>query len=354
MNFTPQQEQVILTNQSHVLVKASAAAGKTAVLAERLQYLINSGEPQEQIVAITYTNNAVSELRSRLHGGESIFIGTVHSYCNFLLMSHGVNTSELLDQEKFDELFELIKKHPYCRQHVKHLLVDEAQDSTPAQFDFFFNHIAPDNYMLFYDLRQHIYGFAGADPTTLIEKENEDDIVIYEMNKNFRNGSSILSFARNLIGKLGPDFYDNSYPCVPWMGRVHDTKMSKNEVVEMLTKENPKTYGSWFILCRTNGDVEQFIMKLEANKIPCLTFKQGDYTNEEIKSKLTENAIKVLTIHSAKGLESDNVVVWNPQPYNDEERRICYVAATRARRQLWWIHPKVQKKKKKKEYIDWE
>lgn len=354
MNFTPQQEQVILTNQSHVLVKASAAAGKTAVLAERLQYLINSGEPQEQIVAITYTNNAVSELRSRLHGGESIFIGTVHSYCNFLLMSHGVNTSELLDQEKFDELFELIKKHPYCHQHVKHLLVDEAQDSTPAQFDFFFNHIAPDNYMLFYDLRQHIYGFAGADPTTLIEKENDDDIVIYEMNKNFRNGSSILSFARNLIGKLGPDFYDNSYPCVPWMGRVHDVKMSKNEVVEMLAKENPKTYGSWFILCRTNGDVEQFIMKLEANKIPCLTFKQGDYTNEEIKSKLTENAIKVLTIHSAKGLESDNVVVWNPQPYNDEERRICYVAATRARRQLWWIHPKVQKKKKKKEYIDWE
>ena len=36
---------------------------------------------------------------------------------------------------------------------------------------------------------------------------------------------------------------------------------------------------------------------------------------------LNENVIKVLTIHSAKGLESDNVLVLNAGCYNDEERR---------------------------------
>jgi superfamily I DNA/RNA helicase len=44
----------------------------------------------------------------------------------------------------------------------------------------------------------------------------------------------------------------------------------------------------------------------------------------------------VLTIHTAKGLEANNVIVIGAKFYNLEERCISYVAATRARNALYW------------------
>ena len=49
---------------------------------------------------------------------------------------------------------------------------------------------------------------------------------------------------------------------------------------------------------------------------------------------------KKLLLNSAKGLEWDNVVVCQEvQPWNDEECRINYVAATRAKNYLLWLTP---------------
>ena len=88
---------------------------------------------------------------------------------------------------------------------------------------------------------------------------------------------------------------------------------------------------------------------LKKNKIPFNTFKQADLSAEEIREKMAENRVKVLTIHSAKGLENDNVIVIGARFWNDEERRIAYVAATRARDLLIWT-----KKPKKKKVQNWE
>ena len=65
------------------------------------------------------------------------------------------------------------------------------------------------------------------------------------------------------------------------------------------------------------------------------------------KKKMTSDTVKVLTVHSAKGLEADNVIVigvskWSQNP---EERRVAYVAATRARNKLIWMRS-AQKKQK--------
>lgn len=43
-----------------------------------------------------------------------------------------------------------------------------------------------------------------------------------------------------------------------------------------------------------------------------------------------------MTIHSAKGLEFPYVVTIGAKVFNQEERRICYVAATRAMKSLYW------------------
>jgi superfamily I DNA/RNA helicase len=57
---------------------------------------------------------------------------------------------------------------------------------------------------------------------------------------------------------------------------------------------------------------------------------------------MVSNAVKVMTIHTAKGLESPNVIVIGAKTYCAEERRIAYVAATRAETNLYWC-PAIKK-----------
>ena len=59
---------------------------------------------------------------------------------------------------------------------------------------------------------------------------------------------------------------------------------------------------------------------------------------------MQSNRVKILTIHSAKGLQNKNVIVVGAKTYNEEERRLAYVAATRAENNLYWC-PAMKKKK---------
>ena len=76
---------------------------------------------------------------------------------------------------------------------------------------------------------------------------------------------------------------------------------------------------------------------LETVNIPAITFRKSEKTLSEIKEDLDAAAVKVLTIHQSKGLESKYVMVYGARFYNDEERRIDYVAATRAEELLVWF-----------------
>ena len=91
-DFNEVQQQIITTTKPYVLVHSAAASGKTKTLVGRLQYLLDSGVDPEEIVAITFTNNAASVMFERLGNPKGLFIGTVHSYCNFLLRGGAIDT----------------------------------------------------------------------------------------------------------------------------------------------------------------------------------------------------------------------------------------------------------------------
>ena len=356
MEISRLQQQIITTEESKVFVSSSAASGKTATLTERVRFLLESGIEPSEIVAITFTNNAASEMYERLGRPNGLFIGTVHSYCNFLLLSYGIDTRKLLNDEKFDELFPLIQTHPECIKHVTHLLVDEAQDSTQEQFEFF-DLINPDNFMYFFDLRQSIYGWSGADPDFLVERMEDPTITIYNMKQNYRNYREILTFAKKFLFRLGSAYSDDSIPMRgSSYGCVVEESLTPSEAVALVQKIQgylKDEWKDWFILCRTNADVDLFSHLLSEKNIPNDTFKQADLTSKEIRERMEENTIKVLTVHSAKGLENKNVLVYNVRAYKDEEARICYVAATRARDHLIWVKAPAKKKKKTK-IVNWE
>ena len=111
MELTEAQKKIVEAKESKIVVIAAAAAGKTTVLAERVKYLLKQGEDPNKIVLITFTNAAAEELSSRIGYPKGMFIGTIHSYANYLLLSYGKETADLIETEKFDELFERIKKH---------------------------------------------------------------------------------------------------------------------------------------------------------------------------------------------------------------------------------------------------
>ena len=334
MNLSREQESVISTNESKVVVVSAAASGKTTVLVERVKHLFTKGVKPEEIVLITFTNAAAEELAERLGHPKGMFIGTIHAYANYLLLSHGRDTSDLIESEKFDELFARIKRHPECLKPVKHLLLDESQDSNEEHFEFLLDMIQPENYMLVGDHKQSIYRWNGAYPEQLLNLQRHSDVTTYELTENYRNGYRILDFARSIINQAGYEYRDNSIPMRGISGTVKELEYSPYQIASTIRTYN--NYGEWFILARTNDQVDEMCRALASAGVPYDSFKRSELDNKELGEKMKANTVKVLTIHTSKGLEANNVVVIGAKFFNVEERCISYVAATRARNMLIW------------------
>src|ERR1700758_1695007 len=83
------QREAIEHVEGPMLVVAGAGTGKTSVLTQRIEYLVREGHARsDEILALTYTNNAASEMRDRVRkllGGKSVQATTFHDYCLHLL-----------------------------------------------------------------------------------------------------------------------------------------------------------------------------------------------------------------------------------------------------------------------------
>ena len=69
MKWTEKQQQVIDSRNRNLLVSAAAGSGKTAVLVERIISMISEGPSPlniDQLLVMTFTNAAASEMRERI------------------------------------------------------------------------------------------------------------------------------------------------------------------------------------------------------------------------------------------------------------------------------------------------
>ena len=352
MELSKIQKKIVESKESCILVNSCAGSGKTRCLVHRLQHLLNIGIAPSKIVAITFTNAAAEEILERIARPTGLFVGTIHSYANQLLLMGGIDTADILDKEQFDKLFSRIKKHPDCIKEVEYLLLDEGQDSTAQQFEFVLETVNPKNWMIFSDHRQSIYRFAGATPDYILNLMDSPEVTTYDLTENYRNAPEILDFAKKQIRPLGIDYLDHSVPMREVSGRVITIDYSGEGIATTIKRyvaEGKSAYKDWFILTRTNAESEAILKVLARHKIPTDTFKKAQLDNKGLKQKMREDTVKVLTIHTAKGLEADNVVVIGARNRDIEEKCIGYVAATRARNLLVWTFP-VNKRKPKTEY----
>lgn len=423
-----EQQEIVNSPASNIIVAAGAGSGKTRVLTERVKRLLSEGVNPTSVVVITFTNMAAEELQERLlnvPNSEKCFIGTIHSLANKLLssteytydifsqyyqdtyMKYLINhfakyCSEVdydnlvrmfkqvhmgnMDYEELvnsfpcktlDELYILLgnnmqhdslkySDYPYdvmdlcqinnvitfdellskCSEYftdnhtnIEYLFVDELQDIGYLEYEFLMDLNSPHNFFIGDDF-QAIYGFKGGDVNIFLSLLKDPNWQSYYMVNNYRNSSVILNYANSII-KHADDIIPKNPVCKSnEVGRMQIR--SKLELGSFLTAfpNQYNSYKNWFVLTRTNKDLQLVCKQLESHNIPVITFKQSELSKAEKDDALQQNAIKLLTIHAAKGLEEDNVLLYGNFPLiptartKSEEIKVFYVGITRAKTNL--------------------
>ena len=331
------QQQIVEKAALKSIVIAAAGSGKTTVLTERVRFLLESNIPSSNIAVLTFTNLAAEEMASRLTTLSNLpFIGTIHSFANQNLLRNKIDTNKLLDEEKYDDLLALAIQHPSFFQQYEYILWDEVQDSNSLEFEFIIKTINATSYFIVADPRQSIYGFKGSNPSLIMNLTHSSDFTTYYMDNNYRCGYNILKYAKRIIQPTG--LIDNSQCKAGTNGVVSELPFDSKIIVNYI--QTIDSYSDWAFLTRTNQDLNLMAQIFKKNAIPYVSFKQSEVNKEQLSKLLNQDAVKLLTIHSSKGMGFKNVFVMGTRFHPIEERNVCYVAATRAKDNLFWVTKK--------------
>ncbi len=94
MELSEQQQTAVLHTGSPALVVAGAGSGKTRTLTAKIMHLIDQGFDPTRILAITFTNKAAQEMKSRLYKLSGLgyakfpWVRTYHSACLVIFKTH--------------------------------------------------------------------------------------------------------------------------------------------------------------------------------------------------------------------------------------------------------------------------
>ncbi len=131
--LNPQQQAAVKTIEVPLLVLAGAGSGKTRVITEKIAYLIQTGIPARHIAAMTFTNKAAREMKSRVENlldsqqSRGLRISTFHSLgLDILRKEHKVLGYKaditLFDESDKRELLKNLMHH--------HLKTDDSDELT--------------------------------------------------------------------------------------------------------------------------------------------------------------------------------------------------------------------------------
>jgi len=359
--------------EKNLFVLASAGSGKTRVLTERVAALINSEDMEAfEFCVLTFTIAAAASLQARLANlvgqdkvGE-MCVGTFHSVAARIVYGPDVTQDPFANvDEVLVHFLRLLQSPDTQKGSFGYVFVDEVQDLNQVQASILeelgktAKHV-----FLAGDEEQSIYGFRGARPRLSFELAKTLECDVKYLSVNHRASPELVALAnsvssRNVELRSSVDkppakaslLYKQEYfsPKKPWL--VHCNAEYKEldfvcgVVLDGLKRKLVKP-GDICIMSRRSKTLHAMharFRRAQAYVPVTLTVSQPDTVGAENRER---SAVTLSTIHGSKGLEYKWVFVLNVCSYFfpdarvvdlEEERRLFYVAVTRAVSRLWLL-----------------
>lgn len=206
----------------------------------------------------------------------------------------------------------------------RHVLVDESQDATPSEIAMARDLRSEDGFLYVVgDMRQAIMGWRGAAP-------EQWGATTHHLARTFRFGVGISDEANGL--EVGP-------PIIGDVTMQSFVRRASFADLDLLFERSAETA----ILCRTHRDCDA-MQRLYPDKVRHVQRDNLDPLSsaaDRLAAATVNGFIPVTTVHGFKGREADRIIVIGPSTISwgrtakaEEERRVLFVAETRARREL--------------------
>ena len=352
--LTLNDEQAAIVRQSPtqaMRILASAGSGKTTTLTARIAHLLtHCGSRPNEILLLTFTHNAADVMKSRLQalvGAQPILCGTFHALSQQILRVQ--SPKSLQDMYHVDELplkaldFLETAAGTTWSAGIKWLFIDEYQDINEVQ-DRFIKAFTKATVTIVGDDAQNIYSWRGSCVDFILNfHKRYADVADFQLATNYRSTQAIIAVANSIMRFIptldhkelmlaAPTAIQGDRPEVRYFARTAEERDWVAEAaIEALGK------GTVVILSKFNSVLyayEAALLKLGVR----VRFVEGEQQESH------KGTIFLSTFHGSKGLEWDHVFLVRmndevfPQQKDEDgvlqERRLFYVAVTRARKFL--------------------
>lgn len=347
-----EQEKVARNlGEGHRIIHGVAGSGKTLLLAYRCLHLNKQGLAKP-ILVLCYNKTLAAKLKemlARKGAGDSVHVRHFHGWCKDMCALYQLDLprdSRPIYDKQVEAVIAGAEKGRVPRAQYAAVLIDEGHDFEPEWFKLLVQMIDPEtnSLLLLYDDAQNIYGKSkrrSASWASLgIEAKGRSTI----LKVNYRNTVEALNFSYQFLSEyldeesgtedipfVHPEFGGRSGPS-PEVLRLSVNTQEVEHIATWLKgrASDGVPFRNMAVLCRFNTQIERLRVALAEKGIPV----ESEDGNPQV------DAIRLLTMHSSKGLEFNSVAIpdLGCMPYAkvpaDEEARLLYVALTRSTERL--------------------
>ena len=208
---------------------------------------------------------------------------------------------------------------------IKYVIIDEAQDYTPLQYEIFYQLFNHAGITMLGDLDQSINPFMNVgDYHNISHIFPQDNTCLMNLMKSYRSTREITKFSRRLLNREITDESVERYGDKPIVLGFSREEAIKEKILEDIKIYKGKGYKSIGIITRTKKEANEVHGFLK-DKVPVkvIISDEEGYLNGAV----------IIPAYLAKGLEFDVVLIYNAGNENyccEEERLLLYTACTRA------------------------
>lgn len=345
----------------HRIIHGVAGSGKTMILGFRAMELARA--LSKPILVLCYNKTLAARLEQLMGErglSDKVQVYNFHKWCRSMLTAYHVPLPA--DGPRFAEalppaVIEGVDRGQIPRFQYGAVLIDEGHDFEPEWYRLIVQMIDPNtnSLLVLYDDAQNIYGQASRKKISWkslgVQAQGRTTI----LKLNYRNTLEILSvargFANELLRERSED--DDSVPLIapqsagrrgalPELIRVERQEDQLPAIIQRLRDEHAhgRALSDLAVIFRNSWEGEKLHEALQRAGIPS-RLAEG---NGKSSLFVVEDTVKLVTMHSSKGLEFPLVIIPGlgslPKPGKDEaeEARLLYVAMTRATERLVLIH----------------